>query len=148
MRKPSGKTRGVFGSKSIRIWVFAKIFKFSIRKSQWKIDFCPFSRNPEAAGEFFAFSIALSILFKLIRLNCNSLFIHHDLSSHDHFTICHKIYCNLTLNSTLFQFISVVYTGFRGWGGAVPAGLGGGFFFHWRNDKFRIFSNSKIFKKC
>ena len=41
----------------------------------------------------------------------------------------------------------VVYTGFRGWGG-VPAGLGGGTFIHWRNEKFRIFSNSKIIKKC
>ena len=32
-------------------------------------------------------------------------------------------------------------------GGGVPAGLVGTFL-HWRNQKFRIFSNSKIFKKC
>ena len=39
----------------------------------------------------------------------------------------------------------VVYTGFRGWGGSRQAW--GGTFLHWRNQKFRIFSNSQIFKK-
>ena len=28
-----------------------------------------------------------------------------------------------------------------------PGSKGGGFFFHWRNQNFRVFSNSKIFKK-
>ena len=36
-----------------------------------------------------------------------------------------------------------VYPGFRGWG--VPAGFRGDFL-HWRNQKIRVFSNSKIFK--
>ena len=40
----------------------------------------------------------------------------------------------------------VVYTGFCVWGGG-PGSMGG-VLFHWRNQKFRIFSNSKIFKKC
>ena len=34
--------------------------------------------------------------------------------------------------------VSVVYTGFRGWGGT---------FLHWRNKKFSVFSNSKNLKK-
>ena len=41
---------------------------------------------------------------------------------------------------------AVVYTGFRGWAGSRQAW--GGTFLHWRNQKFRIFSNSIIFKKC
>ena len=41
---------------------------------------------------------------------------------------------------------TVVYTGFCVWWGSRE--LGGGYFFLWRNQKFRIFSNSKIFKKC
>ena len=42
---------------------------------------------------------------------------------------------------------TVVYTGFRGWGEG-PGSNGGGYFLDWRNQKFRVFSNSKIFKKC
>ena len=35
------------------------------------------------------------------------------------------------------------------WGGlGVPGGLGGGTFLHWRNQKFRIFSDAKSFKTC
>ena len=42
-------------------------------------------------------------------------------------------------------FNSVVYTGFRGCGG--PGRIEGGTFLHWRNKKFPVFLNSKIFKK-
>ena len=42
-------------------------------------------------------------------------------------------------------FFSVVYTGFRGWGGG-PGAMGRGTFLHWRNKKVSLFSNSKIFK--
>ena len=41
----------------------------------------------------------------------------------------------------------VVYRGFLGCGGTREQ-WGGGTFWHWRNQKFRVFSNSKIFKKC
>ena len=39
-----------------------------------------------------------------------------------------------------------VYTEFGGWGG--PGSNGEGTFLHWRKQKFRVFSNSKIFKNC
>ena len=42
--------------------------------------------------------------------------------------------------------IPVVYTGFLGWGGEVPGGLGGTCL-HWRNQKFTLFSNSQIFNR-
>ena len=50
-------------------------------------------------------------------------------------------------NDSFKQLFPVVYTWFRGWGGGVPGGLGGTFL-HWKNKKFRVFSNSKIIKKC
>ena len=57
--------------------------------------------------------------------------------------------CNGSPSSSLLILISqlsmaVVYRGFCV--GGTP--LGGGYFFHWRKQKFRVFSNSKIFKKC
>ena len=42
---------------------------------------------------------------------------------------------------------TVDYTGFRGWGGGHGSN-GEGTLLHWRTQKFRIFLNSKIFKKC
>ena len=53
----------------------------------------------------------------------------------------------MSINSALLCYDAVVYTGFRGWGGGSRQAWGGTFL-HWRNEKFRIFSNSKIIKKC
>ena len=50
----------------------------------------------------------------------------------------------------IFEFglsLIVVYTGFRGWGGGSRQAWGGTFL-HGRNQRFRVFSHSKIFKKC
>ena len=46
--------------------------------------------------------------------------------------------------------LPVVYTGFWAWGGGPDSNgpVWGGYFFHWRKQKFRVFANSKIFKKC
>ena len=59
--------------------------------------------------------------------------------------------------SPIFQdffilYTSVTYQNFWGWLGGGPGSngpvWGGGYFFHWRKQKFRVFANSKIFKKC
>ena len=47
-----------------------------------------------------------------------------------------------------FPMSAVVYTGFRGWGGGPGRNGGGVLFDIGRNQKFGVFSNSKIFKKC
>ena len=57
-----------------------------------------------------------------------------------------QIWNRIRLTQTYFATYTVVYTGFCVWGGEVPVAWG--YFFHWRNQKFHIFSNSKMFKKC
>ena len=50
----------------------------------------------------------------------------------------------------MFNIQSVVYTGFRGWGG-VPGGMGGGYFFTLEKSKisriFKLENFQKMLKK-